>query len=101
MVRNVTPLQTLTGDSNRGQDVYQRACQRCHGAPHTGVGRLSSRVSIVPEDTLAVFPTNARAVVVEKIRHGKFFNLGGIMPLYSVESISDQEIVDTLAYLGL
>ena len=47
------------------------------------------------------FPTNARAVVVEKIRHGKFFNIGGIMPLYSVESISDQEIVDTLAYLGL
>lgn len=101
VVRNVDPLQMLTGDSNRGQDVYQRACQRCHGAPHTGAGRLSSRESIIPEDTLAVFPTNARAVVVEKIRHGKFFNIGGTMPLYSLEAISDQEIADTLAYLGL
>jgi thiosulfate dehydrogenase len=39
--------------------------------------------------------------VVEKIRHGKFYNIGGTMPLYSVEAISDQEIVDALTYLGL
>jgi thiosulfate dehydrogenase len=66
-----------------------------------GTGRLSSRVSIIPEDTIALFPTNARAVVVEKVRHGKFFNIGGVMPLYSAEAITDQEIVDVLVYLGL
>ncbi len=31
----------------------------------------------------------------------RFYNIGGTMPLYSVEAISDQEIVDALAYLGL
>lgn len=58
-------------------------------------------VSIIPEDTLKVFPDSARTVVVEKIRHGKFFNVGGNMPLYPAESISDQEIADVLSYLGL
>lgn len=101
VVRNVTGLLTLSGDSGRGQDIFQRSCQRCHGAVHTGAGRLSSRVSVIPEDTIAAFPTSARAVVVEKVRHGKFFNIGGIMPLYSAEAISDQEIADVLAYFGL
>jgi thiosulfate dehydrogenase len=59
-------------------------------------------VSVIPEDTEKVFPASqVRAVVVEKIRHGKFFNIGGIMPLYSAEAITDQEIADILAYIGL
>jgi thiosulfate dehydrogenase len=101
VVRNITSLSNLTGDQVRGRDVFARACQKCHGAAHSGTGRLSSRVSIIPEDTIALFPTNARAVVVEKVRHGKFFNIGGVMPLYSAEAITDQEIVDVLVYLGL
>jgi thiosulfate dehydrogenase len=103
VVRNVTDLSNLapTADKNRGKDVYGRSCQKCHGDPHTGNGRLSPTVSRIPEDTLSVFPTQARAVVVEKIRHGKFFNIGGIMPLYSTEAITDQEIADILAYIGL
>jgi thiosulfate dehydrogenase len=101
VVKTVTDLSALSGDEARGRDVYARACQECHGAPHTGAGRLGSRISKIPEDTLEHFPDTARAVVVEKIRHGKFFNIGGSMPLYSAEAISDQEIADVLAYLGL
>lgn len=101
VVKNVTGLTNLTGDAGHGKEVYDRSCRRCHGDPHTGNGRLSSKVSIIPEDTLRVFPTNARQVAVEKVRHGKFFNIGGIMPLYSTETISDQEIADVLAYIGL
>jgi thiosulfate dehydrogenase len=100
VIRNISDV-TLNGDKNRGKDVYGRSCQKCHGEPHTGSGRLSSTVSIIPEDTVKVFPTQARAVVIEKIRHGKFFNIGGVMPLYSAEAITDQEIADILAYIGL
>ena len=100
VIKNVTGLTDLTGDKAHGKDVYDRSCRRCHGDPHTGNGRLSTKVSIIPEDTLKVFPTVARQVAVEKVRHGKFFNIGGIMPLYSAETISDQEIADVLAYVG-
>jgi len=103
VVRNVTDLSNLAAgsDKTRGKDVYGRSCQKCHGDPHTGSGRLNSKVSIIPEDTISVFPTQARAVVVEKVRHGKFFNIGGVMPLYPVESLTDQQIADVLAYIGL
>jgi len=103
VVRNVTDLSNLAAgsDKTRGKDVYGRSCQKCHGDPHTGSGRLSSKVSIIPEDTISVFPTQARAVAVEKVRHGKFFNIGGVMPLYSTESMTDEEIADVLAYIGL
>ena len=101
IVKNVTALSDLAGDAKSGEDVYRRACLTCHGAPHTGAGKLGPKVSTIPEDTLAVFPTSARGVVVEKVRHGKFFNVGGLMPLYSEETLSDQELADVLAYLGL
>ena len=100
VVKNVTGLTNLTGDTAHGKDVYDRSCRRCHGDPHTGNGRLTSKASIIPEDTQRVFPGIARQVAVEKVRHGKFFNIGGIMPLYPAETISDQEIADVLAYLG-
>jgi len=102
VIRNITDLSNLASgsDKNRGKDVYGRSCQKCHGDPHTGNGRLSSKVSIIPEDTIRVFAAQSRAVVVEKVRHGKFFNIGGVMPLYAAESLSDQEIADILAYIG-
>jgi thiosulfate dehydrogenase len=108
VVKNITDLAP-GGDAGRGHDLYDRGCATCHGTPHTGEGRLGSKSSIIPEDTLNG-PVCARApdphactrtVVIEKIRHGRFFNIGGLMPLYSVEALADTEIVDLLAYLGL
>jgi thiosulfate dehydrogenase len=102
VIRNITDdLSGLAADANRGRDIYGRSCQKCHGDPHTGNGRLNTKVSIIPEDTVNVFHGQSRLVVVEKIRHGKFFNIGGVMPLYSTESMTDQEIADILAYIGL
>lgn len=101
IVRIVTSLQGLRGDQVRGKQAWQQACARCHGAPHTGSGRLGIRPTVVPEDTLRSFPDNARAVVVEKIRHGRYFNIGGVMPFYSLEVLTDLQVADLLAYLGL
>jgi thiosulfate dehydrogenase len=101
VVRDVSPLDTIKGDGSKGALVWVGACQRCHGSIHSGAGRLGSEVSIVPDDTQKMFGDLARAVVVEKIRHGRFFNIGGVMPLFSVETMSDAQVADTLAYLGL
>jgi thiosulfate dehydrogenase len=101
IVRVVTPLADLVGHAENGALIYTASCARCHGAPHSGSGRLDSSVSVLPEDTLHFFPTNARAAFVEKIRHGRFFNIGGVMPFYSVEAMTDAEVADVLAYIGL
>jgi thiosulfate dehydrogenase len=103
IVRRADPLNGMTGDVSRGGVIYAGGCHRCHGAAHTGDGRLDSTFSIVPEDTRKAFPApgEARFATVEKLRHGRFFNIGGVMPLYSLEALSDQEVADLLAYLGL
>ena len=99
IVRAIGPV--AQGDATRGHDAYQKACYRCHGEPHTWVGHSTAAAVLIPESTLATFTTQARAVTIEKIRHGRFFNIGGIMPLYSVEAMSDATVSDILAYLGL
>lgn len=103
IVRAVTPLDGMAGDAARGGAIYAASCQRCHGGAHNGAGRLDATVSIVPEDTQRAFPMpgQARFATVEKLRHGRFFNIGGVMPLYSVEALSDTDVADLLAYLGL
>jgi thiosulfate dehydrogenase len=101
VVQNIVDVPS--GDATRGQQTWNESCGNCHGAPHTGQGRLSDVVSIVPDDSIAAHGTSptmgARPVVIEKVRHGKFFNVGGNMPLFSVEAMSDAQLGDVLAYL--
>ncbi|MFB1478889.1 c-type cytochrome [Corallococcus sp. RDP092CA] len=93
------------GDAGRGGAVYRAACQTCHGAPHTGEGRLTSFASLLPEvtdDYDRLFPgIPRRLVVIEKLRHGSSFGVGGTMPLYSLEALSDEDLAAVLAFLGL
>jgi thiosulfate dehydrogenase len=101
VVRIITPLVELAGDGVRGKTLWDRACRHCHGDPHTGNGAISPRAGVVPEATAIAFPGHVREAVVEKIRHGKFFDIGGVMPLYSTETMSNQDVVDVVTYLGL
>lgn len=93
------------GDAKKGEAVYRRACQACHGAIHTGSGRLTPLASVLPEIKNSYdqeFPGVApRLVFIEKVRHGQFFGVGGNMPLYSKETLTDEQLADLLAYLGL
>jgi thiosulfate dehydrogenase len=101
VVRMVKSLAEITGDAGRGAIIWKGACYRCHGEIHTGEGRASGRASLVPEASIIAFKDQAREAVVEKVRHGRFFDLAGTMPLYSVEALSDEQLADMLAYLGL
>ncbi|NOK35627.1 c-type cytochrome [Corallococcus exercitus] len=93
------------GEVARGEAVYRAACQSCHGATHTGEGRLTELASLLPEVTQdydRLFPGIPHAqVVIEKVRHGQFFGVGGNMPPYSTEALSDADLGALLTYLGL
>ena len=101
IVKDIVDLPS--GDAGRGAAIYSAGCANCHGAVHTGAGRIGPDASILPDDTIKSFGTDpvrgARVVTVEKIRHGKYFNIGGIMAPYSVERCSDAQVGDILAYL--
>jgi thiosulfate dehydrogenase len=100
VVRMVGSLDNIKGDAARGHDAYQSACARCHGEIHSGKGHNTAIASIIPDATNATFPGMGRAVTVEKVRHGRFFNVGGLMPFYTAEAMSDETLGDILAYLG-
>jgi thiosulfate dehydrogenase len=57
------------GDGGRGEASYGAACAPCHGEAHSGKGRFGPRVSVLPEDTLAVFPTQAGPAPRQVLRH--------------------------------
>lgn len=92
------------GDSARGAALYERACSVCHGAKHTGEGRISPLASVIPDETLAAHwstygPACTRGVFIEKVRHGVFFGLSGTMPPFTTDRLSDAQLADILAYL--
>ena len=100
VVENITSVPR--GDPVRGERVYAAACQTCHGDKGTGAGRLSELASIVPDDSVdfavdSGFPLEA--VIVEKVRHGAFFSIGGTMPPFGSEALSDDDLGALIAYL--
>jgi thiosulfate dehydrogenase len=93
------------GNATRGAEVYTAACQDCHGAAHTGKGRLTPLAPVLPEVSQEygeLFPgVSPGLVFIEKVRHGRFFGVGGNMPPYSQEALSDPDLGALLAFLGL
>jgi thiosulfate dehydrogenase len=120
-VRDVNSV-SMNGDKTRGKLVYKRACQPCHGDIHTGENRLNCLNTKVPDDSVALayqlidskgcpaadanHPTADEVkactltVVAEKTRHGRYFGIGGNMPPFSTEVMSDAQIDDLVAYVG-
>ena len=105
----VTITKTVTviagGDATNGELVYDAACRGCHGSP-SGSGRLHSSITALDDDLWAdyddLFPgVSHRLLVTEKVRHGAFFTIGGVMPFFSQERLSDAELADVMAYLEL
>jgi len=91
------------GDAARGAEVHARACAACHGTAGTGAGSRLAEAPMLPgqarAEAIEAFPDVDPAVVfTEKIRHGLFFGIGGNMPLYPVEALSDEDIGALLAF---
>jgi len=103
VVSEIDPLPI--GDAANGNALYVMACSTCHGAMHTGQGRLSERVPVLPEDTIAEHasysPRIQRLIFTEKIRHGLFLGYSGNMPPLAAERLSNEEVSDILQALGV
>ena len=102
----VTDIDALPrGNAGPGFFLFAEACSSCHGVMHSGTGRLSARVPILPEDTLRAHtdytPRVQRLIFTEKIRHGLFLGYSGVMPPFSAELVSDQDVSDLLEALGV
>ncbi|MBK7861437.1 MAG: c-type cytochrome [Archangiaceae bacterium] len=93
------------GDGARGEQVYASACRDCHGELHTGQGANSALASVLPEvkdEYAQIFPgVEPSLVFIEKVRHGQFFGVGGNMPPFGLERLSDEDLGALLKYLGL
>jgi thiosulfate dehydrogenase len=93
------------GDARAGASLIARSCARCHGEPHTGVGRTVPAAPILPEGPIAAHadygPRSIRLVFTEKIRHGSFRGYPGDMPPYAAERLTDQDVSDVLESLGV
>ena len=100
IVENVTTLGR--GDPQRGAAIWDRACASCHGAAFSGEGRVSTLASVVPGDSVDFAASSGfplELVIVEKVRHGGFFGIGGSMPPYALERLPDDDLRDLLGYL--
>ena len=101
-IENVTSV--ARGDPRRGEDVWNASCRTCHGDPQTGNGRINERASVVPDASQQFADDNGfevDLVVIEKVRHGQFFGVGGNMPPFSLESLSDEDLGALLAFLEI
>lgn len=103
VVENV--VDVARGDSTRGQQVYAEACERCHGDAFSASGSILRNTINLPGVTVT-YPTDfpgiePSLVVIEKVRHGRFFDIGGDMPLYSLEAMPDTDLGALLSFLEL
>ena len=94
------------GSAGAGQAVYDRTCRVCHGDKDSGAGRISSSTTKLDAQLSADYDTlfpgqDHNVVVIEKVRHGQFYGIGGNMPFFSEEKLSDADLSDLLAYLAL
>lgn len=104
-VLSLTALNVATGDKNHGKTIYDQACKVCHGAAGSGSGRISDATTaldpLLANEYDSLFPgVDHNVVVTEKVRHGQFYGIGGNMPFFSEEALSDSDLTDLLAYLN-
>lgn len=111
VVNTIDPLpraetpEAIADAHSHGELLYAQACLYCHGSMHDGAGRLSTRLPILPEQTIAEHAQYSqrvqRLIFTEKIRHGLFLGYGGNMPPFSTELLSDTDVSDLLEALGV
>jgi thiosulfate dehydrogenase len=100
-VRDIVDVPS--GDAAAGARLYDVGCATCHGAPNTAAGRLDEAATVIPDDSVREHGddplTGARPITIEKVRHGKYFGIGGHMPPFALELLSEAALGDLLAFL--
>ena len=100
----MTIADVAQGNASKGAAVYAKACQTCHGAIHSGLGRMPAAPELphmFVADHAKYTPLQRRLTCIEKVRHGPFLGYGGKMPPFGTQVLTDSELADILALLGL
>ena len=101
--QRIDPLPCTANTLSDGQRAFERACASCHGEAHSGLGRLTKKAPVLPDESLrthaTLTPDQVRAVFTEKVRHGNFYGKGGTMPPFSREVLTDPDLAGLLSYL--
>ena len=99
-----TIIDVPIGNAARGAAVVESACGRCHGDAD-GNGRLPPHTPSLRADFQRAHaqytPAERRLIFIEKVRHGCFLGYGGTMPPFAEEALTDSELADLLAFVGL
>ena len=82
--------RTAAGDGNRGRTAYARLCSSCHGDLAAGAIRTMDRTGTIPVATFSGDRVRTR------VRQGQ-----GQMPAFTDDVLSEAELRDVLAYLGV
>ena len=108
---NIDEDRITRGDPAEGEALYDSACRHCHGAPGARPpDRLAGDAKTIPSteagwaelyDDPEFAGFSYGLIVTEKVRHGRFFGVSGIMPLFSLEALSDEQLGAILAYLEI
>jgi thiosulfate dehydrogenase len=96
-------LSVQPGDATRGGQIYADACASCHGELGTGKAKLAGtpRLPDAIDAAARKFPsTEPSILIVEKVRHGQFWGVGGVSPPFSVEALSNEDLGALIAFLG-
>lgn len=95
------------GDAARGAVVWRNGCANCHGDPRSAASRPIALASVLPTDTetehtaaMGYTMDSLRQVFLEKTRHGAFLGFAGVMPPFSTQTLSDQELNDLVTFLN-
>ncbi len=95
------------GDAAKGARTWRLACANCHGDAAMGVTPPVTGASVLPADTerehtaaMGYTMDSLRQVFVEKTRHGAFLGFAGVMPPFSTQTLSDQDLSDIVSYLN-
>jgi thiosulfate dehydrogenase len=94
-------IDLAPGNAEAGRGLYERACAGCHGAAQTGAGQSTPRAVALPGSALANLGAARRVAFIERIRQGAFLGKTGTMPPFSTEVLSDADVANILAFLGI
>jgi mono/diheme cytochrome c family protein len=89
------PMNVAGGDSVRGRDLFNTTCALCHGTD--GFGGLGPRIKQTGLDAAYVARRIRRSGPPRSMIYEGL--LGGVMPFWGANRLSDAELLDLVAYV--
>jgi DMSO reductase family type II enzyme heme b subunit len=105
LVFSYGPAMAKSGDTDKGEAIYQKRCLQCHGDEGDGLGPAAERLNPPPRDfTLGLFKFISSAFDADLPNDDDLFRMvsdgmpGTAMPGWS-DLLSEQDMWDVIAYI--